>query len=206
MGERFSFDDVRLLGALGLLLVLGIVFIPRAADAQPGGAGEPQPENALAGEPAGTAWPVEALAEGPSLIGDASAPSATPQPTPPPTPTPSPTATPEPTPVVAESGTGADIMACRSIAGASCQGELTQTQGLGSFTALVLLSDTRSGDVVQAALIGAGGTFSGGGYTVGGGDGYYYSTFAIGGVPRGEYALVATINGVEMDRANLVID
>ena len=32
----------------------------------------------------------------------------------------------------------------------------------------------------------------------GGGDGYYYSTFNIGGLPSGEYTLIATRNGSEV--------
>lgn len=205
MGARFSFNDARVLGALGLLLVLGFVFIPRAADAGPGRGDIEQRQNALAGAPAGTAWPVPVAAQAPLLAGPV--PSSAPALTPPPTPTiaPTPSPTPEATPEVAADGFGAQVMACRSIAGASCQGELASTEGLASFVALVLLENTTRGDVIEAVLIGEAQTFSGGGYTVGGGDGWYYSTFAIGGMPAGTYALVVTRNGAEVDRTELVI-
>lgn len=204
---RLKSDDVRLLGALALLLILGFAFIPRAADAQPGVAPQLQRENALAEEPAGTAWPVpsdDGLITG--MAGAAAAPPPPPPtPTPAPTATPTPTPTPEPAPAVAADGFSAQVLACQSISGGACQGELTSTSGLGSFTALVLLENTLRGDVIEAHLIGDSVTFSGGGYTVGGGDGWYYTTFVIGGVPPGTYALVVTRNGVEVDSTTLVI-
>ena len=48
----------------------------------------------------------------------------------------------------------------------------------------------------KGALKGPAGTIPGGAYTLqGGGDGYYYSTFSAGGLPAGDYTLVATRNG-----------
>ena len=48
-------------------------------------------------------------------------------------------------------------------------------------------------------MSGPGGTIAGGPFTLqGGGDGYYYSTFPAGGLPDGEYTLIATRNGTEV--------
>src|SRR5918992_1946739 len=116
MGTRIELDDLRLLAALGVLLVLGFVFVPRAADAQP--SSDPvQRENALAAKPAGTAWPASADDGNVSIGGAATSATAIPQPTPPPSPAPTPaptaapTATPAPTPAVAADGFAAQVLA-----------------------------------------------------------------------------------------------
>ena len=86
------------------------------------------------------------------------------------------------------------------IAGSSCIGQLGVLPArAGTFTALVRFSAANAGDAISVALAGPGGTIDGGPYTLqGGGDGYYYSTFTIGGLPKGEYTLVATRNGTEV--------
>ena len=60
-------------------------------------------------------------------------------------------------------------------------------------------TDASAGDAIAVVLDGPGGTIAGGPYTLGGGgDGYYYSTFNLGGMPGGEYQLIATRNGSEV--------
>ncbi len=101
---------------------------------------------------------------------------------------------------MADNGFEAEVLACRSISGSSCNGELgTLPSGAGTFTALVRFSDANAGDAIAVTMSGPGGTIAGGPYTLpGGGDGYYYSTFSTGGLPTGEYTLIATRNGSEV--------
>jgi hypothetical protein len=133
--------------------------------------------------------------------GDVMSPSASPEPsvartpiptlTPNATPTSQPTATPEP--VTADF----QVLACRSISGSSCNGELGNLPAdAGSFTALVRFTDSNSGDQISTTLDGPSGTVEGFSATLqGGGEGYYYSEFQAGGLPAGEYTLIATRNG-----------
>jgi hypothetical protein len=131
--------------------------------------------------------------------------TATPTPTPSPTPTPTPSATPAPTvaptatppPAVTAGGFEAEVMACRSISGDRCRGAIDDTRARGSFTALMRFSNIQAGDQVAITLTGPA-TYGGAPYTMqGGGDGYYYSQFSLGGLPSGEYALIATRNGAQ---------
>ena len=188
-----TFEQLRLPAALILVLVAAFVFMPRdggqspttatvdagglaAIAGQPGGAvtstGTPQP-----------ATPMPTVAASPTAAAS---------------PTVSPTATPEPD--AANDGFDAEVLACRSISGSSCTGELgTLPVGAATLTALVRFTDATAGDVISVTLSGAGGTIEGGPYALrGSGDGYYYSTFSVGGLPGGEYRLVATRNGSEI--------
>ena len=86
------------------------------------------------------------------------------------------------------------------IAGDNCIGRLgTLPARAGSLTALVRFTDANAGDAIAVTMSGPGGTLAGGPFRLqGGGDGYYYSTFPVGGLPNGEYTLIATRNGNEV--------
>jgi hypothetical protein len=178
-----TFEQLRIPAALILIITVAFIFLPRsgheastATTAAPGAQSSP-----TAGEPGG------------AIISTAQ-PTRVPTLTPAPTPAPTPTATP-----VADTFQ-AEVLACRAIAGSSCIGRLgVLSARAGTLTALVRFSDANAGDTISVALAGPGGTIDGGPYTLqGGGDGYYYSTFTIGGMPNGDYTLVATRNGTEV--------
>jgi hypothetical protein len=120
--------------------------------------------------------------------------------TPAPTAAPAPTPTPVPTPVPQEDGFSAQVRACQSISGASCNGEYgTLPAGASGFTALVTFSAANAGDTISVVLSGPSGTFPGGPYTLqGGGDGYYYSNFTVPNLAAGEYTLTASRNGADV--------
>jgi hypothetical protein len=181
-----TFEQVRLPLALLLLIVVAFVLLPRGG---PDATAEPaaeQPPALSAGQPGGAVLATETPVPG----------------TPAPTPTIAPSPTPEPTPetVAADDGFSAEVLACRSIAGSECTGELgTLPADAASFTALVRFTDANAGDSIQVVMTGPAGTVAGGPYTMGGGgDGYYYATFNVVGLPAGEYALTATRNGQEV--------
>lgn len=183
-----TFEQLRIPAALILIIVVAFIFLPRGGDdartadtAAPGGL-----PSATAGQPGGAVT---------------ATPPATPIPAATRAPTPRPTRTPAPTPTpLADNGFDAEVLACRSISGASCNGELgTLPAAAGAVTALVRFSDANAGDAISVVLDGPGGTISGGPYTLqGGGDGYYYSIFSIAGLPSGAYTLTATRNGAEV--------
>ena len=181
------FEQLRIPAALVLIIAAAFVFLPR-------GGGSPEPAAAtprasiVVGQPGGE-------------VGSTAAPSSSAVPTPVSTPVPTATATPDPTPQpVAQDGFDAEVLACRSISGSRCRGELGTLPGdAGSFTALVRFTDANAGDAISVTLTGPGGTIAGGPYTLqGGGDGYYYSTFTVGGLPSGDYTVTATRNGSEV--------
>jgi hypothetical protein len=176
-----SFEQVRIPAALILIIVAAFIFVPR---------GEGQPAAAVA-----TATP--AIVVGQPGGGVTSTASATAVPTLTPAPTPTATATPVPTPQPVADSFSARVLACRDINGSRCRGELgTLPARAGSFTALVLFTDAAAGDAINVVLSGPGGTITGGPYTLGGGgDGYYYSTFTVGGLPAGDYVVTAYRNG-----------
>ena len=199
--SRSIFEQVRLPMALLLLLIAGFIFFPRADEPQSGSDAIP---SIVAGQPDG-----EIVSPTPESI---PSPSFTPIPTatlnPTPDPTPAPTATAEPTPDPTPDPTpaptprpvadgGAEVLACRSISGDTCNGELGNLPpSAGTFTALIRFTDASAGDSYNAILDGPSGTIPGGAVTLqGGGDGYYYTTFQAGGLPAGEYTLTATRNG-----------
>ena len=179
-----TFEQLRIPIALILVLIAVFIFLPRGgADNSPTAAQATPTQSIVVGEPGGGV-----------LAPETPAPTATPIPTV----VPEPTATPAPTPQPQTAdGFGAQVFACQSISGSSCNGQLgTLPAGAGSFTALVTFTDANAGDTINAVLNGPAGTIPGGAYTLqGGGDGYYYSTFSAGGLPAGDYTLVATRNG-----------
>ena len=180
-----TFERLRLPAALLLLIVAGFVLWPRGGD-DPASAGRTLAPSVRVGVPGG-----EVIVT----------PSPTPQPTPVPTEAPvlTPTPAPTPPPPPADDFT-AEILVCRSISGATCNGQISSLpSNARSFTALVRFSNAIGGDTMNAVLSGPAGTLPGGPYTLGGGgDGYYYSTFVVGGLPPGDYVVTATRNGVEV--------
>lgn len=191
--SRRIFEQVRVPLALLLLLIAGFTFFPRDDEPQAGSDATP---SVIAGQPDGvivspTPEPIPSPSSTPI-------PTATLNPTPAPTPTPTatadPTANPTPEPVTVG---GAEVLACRSISGPTCNGELGNLPpGAGTFTALVRFTNASAGDSYNAILDGPSGTIPGGAYTLqGSGDGYYYTTFQASGLPTGEYTVTATRNG-----------
>ena len=178
-----TFEELRIPAALILIITVAFILLPRSGDEE---------TTATIATPAARSSPT---AGQPGGAVTATAPP-TPQPTLTPLPTPAPTLTATP---VADNFQ-AEVLACRLIAGSNCIGRLGVLPArAGTFTALVRFSDARAGDAISVALAGPGGTLDGGPYTLqGGGDGYYYSTFTIGGLPNGEYTLVANRNGTEV--------
>lgn len=168
-----------------VLLALAVILLwprdadPRAVDASP-------TPSVLVGELDGAVVSPTPSAE-PTAAGTPD-PTATPEATP--------TADPTPTPRTAD-GFGAEVLACRSISGSTCNDQLgTLPPNAGSFTALVRFTDASAGDQLNATLDGPSGEIGGFPYTLqGGGDGYYYSEFQAGGLPAGDYTLTATRNG-----------
>lgn len=161
-----------------------VVLAACASDGTPRNAATSAEASIVVGEPGGEVTTTE------------SAQPATPVPTVSAAATPSPTGAPTPPPVAAD-GFFAEVLACQSISGSSCNGQLgTLPAGAGSFTALVRFSDASAGDTLNAVLDGPAGTIAGGPYTLqGGGDGYYYTTFTAGNLPPGSYTITATRNG-----------
>jgi hypothetical protein len=178
-----TFEQLRIPAALILIIIVAFIFLPRSGD---------DGQTAITATLAAPATPTAGQPGG--------AVTATTPPTPQPTLTPAPTPAPTPTTTPVADNFQAEVLACRAIAGSSCIGRLGVLPArAGTLTALVRFSDARVGDAISVALAGPGGTINGGPYTLqGGGDGYYYSTFTIGGLPNGEYTLVATRNGSEV--------
>lgn len=189
--SRTTFDLIRWPVAIGLLLVAAFVLFPRGDDDASADA-TPSP-SVILGEVGG-----EIVTPSPEPT---EAPAATPIPTvtPAATPEPTPGATEEPTatPVPQADGFTAEVLACRSISGSECSGQLgTLPADAGAFTALVRFTDANAGDEMNAILVGPSGTLPGFPYNLqGGGDGSYYSEFQAGGLPDGDYTLSATRNG-----------
>ena len=179
--------------ALGvaLLLLAGYLFLQRA-DADPT-ATDPAP-SIVVGVPGGG---VVTPSPSPTL---APTPSPSSQPTL--APTASPTAAPTPAP---DEPFVADVMACRSISGAQCNDEISRLRERDeTFVALVLFDNARAGDVMNAILDGPSGPIEGGPFALqGSGRGFYYSTFAVSGLPDGQYTLTALRNGEPVARTEL---
>jgi hypothetical protein len=185
MPTRSQLEMLRLPAALILLVIAGIVLVPRF------GSG-----NETATPSSTSSIAVDEIS---GVAVDAASPSPIATPTPSPTATPAPTATPRPA-----AAAGAELFACRRISGSQCRRELHDLERDDRFTALVRFDDARVGDTVEVVLRGASGTVSGGPYTLdGGGEGYYYASFSAGGLPEGEYTLAALWNGVEVDTLSL---
>jgi hypothetical protein len=185
-----TFEQLRIPAALILIIVALFIFLPRGGDADPASLGAPiPPSSAAAGAPGGEV----VLTPAPTPI-----PRATRAPAPAATATPKPT--PRPVAAATSNNFRAEVLACLTVSGSNCIGGLGIVPGrLGSVTALVRFSGANAGDSINVILAGPGGTLTGGPFTLqGGGDGYYYTTFSIGGLPNGEYTLVAMRNGTEV--------
>ncbi|MEP7082137.1 MAG: hypothetical protein ABI841_04070 [Chloroflexota bacterium] len=189
-----TFDRLRLPIALGLglMLLAGYLFLQRAeADSTALG---PSP-TIVVGEPGG------GVVTPP--------PTATPSPSPSPvaasTPVPTPQETPTPTPIPPEEEFTAQVRACERISGAECLDEIRRLRdGDETFVALVTFDNLRSGDVMNAILDGPSGPIEGGAFAPeGSGRGWYYSSFAVGGLPAGQYTLTALRNGEPVARIEL---
>jgi hypothetical protein len=181
-----TFEQLRIPAALVLIIVAAFIFLPR------GSGDDPSDASAVAGDASPTAGePGGAVLDTPT----ATVARETPVPTLTPVPTPKPTATP-----VAIDTFAAEVLACSSISGSRCDRQLDVLPSRAStFTALVLFTDAVAGDLISVILAGPGGTIAGGPFTLqGGGDGYYYSTFTVAGLPTGEYTVTATRNGTEV--------
>ena len=183
--------------ALVLLLILGIVIWPRGAASPTAGNASPSP-GVIAGEPGGEVVDATPTAAPPTPIPTATA-AATPEPTAPPTAEP---------PPAAQDGFSADVLACRSVNGSECNDRLgTLPSDAASFTALFLFSDARAGDQLNAVLDGPSGTIAGSPYALpGGGDGYFWAEFQVGGLPSGEYVVTALRNGEEVATTGFLKD
>jgi hypothetical protein len=183
--SRETIDRLRVPIALGvaLMLLAGYLFLQRA-DADSGAIGPSA--SIVVGVPGG------------GVVTPSPSPTLAPSPSPTPTPTPTPLATPTPAPTPQEAFT-AEVMACRSIsvAEAECIDEISRLRDRDeTFVALVLFDNAVAGDVMNAILDGPSGPIEGGPFALeGGGRGYYYSTFAIGSLPDGQYTLTALRNG-----------
>jgi len=184
-----TFEQLRFPAALILIIAAVFIFLPRDGDDPTRTAGDPAGSTATAGQPGGAVTvtppptPIATATVAPVL-----GPTATPR------------ATPDPTDALAGGNFRAEVLACRSISGSDCNGRLgTLPAAAGSLTALVRFTDANAGDAIAVTMSGPGGTIAGGPFTLqGGGDGYYYSTFPVGGLPNGEYTLIATRNGSEV--------
>jgi hypothetical protein len=181
-----SFERLRFPSAFVLLLIAAFVFWPRGGGVPTAGGLEPSP-SIVVGEPTGEVIPVETPT-----------PVPTPIPTVTPAATPTPTVAPSPTPL-ADTFT-AEILVCRSISGATCDGEIDSLPpDVGAFTALVRFTDAVVGDTLNAILAGPAGTLEGSPFALqGSGDGYFWAHFQAGGLPSGDYVVTATRNGVEV--------
>jgi hypothetical protein len=173
--SRSTIEGLRLPAAAVLIVVVAFVLWPRAGETQ---STVPSPTlGVIVGEPGGGVFlpSVEA------------------------TPIPTLTPAPSPTPVVPDTFS-AEVFACRSISGPECDDEVGRLRkNARSVTALVLFTDARAGDAIDVRLSGQGVEVSGGAYALeGDGDGYYYATFRVEDLVRGEYTLTATRNGVEV--------
>ena len=185
---RDQLERLRLPAVLLLVAVAAIVFWPRGAAEPAAGEATPTPK-VVVGEPGGGLLATPTPTTVPSAIPTLR----------PPDPTPTPTQEPPepPVPPVAADGFTAQVLACRSISGSACNGQLGDLPpNAGSFTALVLFTDASAGDQLNAILDGPAGTITGTPYALGGGgDGYFWSQFQVGALPAGYYVVTATRNG-----------
>jgi hypothetical protein len=187
-----TFDQLRWPLAIALVLITAFILIPRGGD---DAVAEPTPSpSVVLGEVGGGIVSTEPEPE-PSEAPATPIPTLTPLPTP--EPTPEPTEEPTATPAPQADGFTAEVLACRSISGSTCNDQLgTLPAGAATFTALVRFTDANAGDEMNAILDGPSGTLPGFPYNLqGSGDGYYYSQFQAGGLPAGDYTLTATRNG-----------
>lgn len=191
--ETFERLRIPIVIGIALMLLAGYLFL-RRADAD-SGATAPS-ATIVVGVPGGGVVPPSA--------------SATPTTTPSPSPTAIITPSPAPSPTVVPTAPPgeefvANVLACRSISGAECIDELRRLRPNDeTFVALVLFDNAVAGDVMNAILDGPSGPVEGGAYALlESGRGWYYSTFAVSGLPNGEYTLTGLRNGEEVARTDL---
>lgn len=179
-----TFEQLRIPIALLLVVIAAVIFWPRGESDPAASAATPE-GSIVVGQP-----------QGEVITSSTPAPSVTVAPTD----TPVATSTPAPTPQLAQAGFSAEVLACESISGSTCNGQLgTLPPGAASVTALVRFTDASAGDTFNAILTGPSGTITGGAYTLqGGGDGYYYTTFTAGNLAAGDYTVTAIRNGNEV--------
>ena len=198
--SRETLERVRLPAGILLLAIVAFLIFPRGDD----GASEATPSpSVIAGQPGGEVITPEPAATDTPAPTDTPTPEPTEEPTEEPTPEPTEEPTPEPTPVPPpppppqNDGFTAEVLACSSISGSTCNGQLgTLPANAGTFTALVRFTDANAGDVMNVVLDGPSGRIDGFPYALqGGGDGYYYSQFQAGGLPSGQYTVTALRNG-----------
>jgi hypothetical protein len=184
-------ERLRVPAALLLIVIAAFVFWPRGSSNPAADASDASP-SVVIGQPGG-----EVIAEPTDPTQTA---SPEPIPTVTPASTPSPTPAPTATPAAVADGFAANLLACRSISGSTCEGELgTLPASASSFTALVLFSQATAGDQLTAVLDGPSGTIVGSPYSLpGGGDGYFWAQFQVGGLPSGDYVVTALRNGQEV--------
>ena len=188
-----TFEQLRWPLAVALLVIAAIVLWPRGGEGE--AVASPSPSVVLGEvggqvvttEPDSTATPPPATP----------IPTITPAPTPVPTTEPTEEPPPPPPPPPQPDGFTAQVFACQSISGSTCNGQLgTLPANAGAFTALVTFTSANAGDLLNAVLTGPAGTINGFPYSLqGSGDGYYYTQFQAGGLPAGDYTLTATRNG-----------
>ena len=180
--SRGTFEQYRLPLAAVLVLMAAVLLLPRGGP-EAGPSPTPVP-SIVVGEPGG------AVIATPTIR-----PTRSPIPTVAAAPTAEPTVA--PTPVAGDGGFSAEVLACRSISGSTCNDQLgSLPPSAGSMTALVRFTAASAGDTMNAILSGPSGRIDGFPYTLGGGgDGYYYTTFTMSGLPAGDYTLTATRNG-----------
>lgn len=196
--SRETLEQLRLPVGIVLLVLVAFVLWPRGGDAEPSGATASPSPSVVVGEVGGevvTSEPEPTATAMPTPVPTAES-TATPEQTPEPTSEPTPEPTPEPPPPP-QDGFAAEVLACRSISGSTCNGQLgTLPASASTFTALVRFESATAGDTMNVILDGPSGRIDGFPYTLqGGGDGYYYSQFQAGGLPGGTYTLTALRNG-----------
>jgi hypothetical protein len=193
--SRETLEQWRLPAGILLLAIVAFFLFPRGEDGDD--AATPSP-TVIAGQPGGEVISPEPTDPPAPSAEPTAEPTETPEATETSEPTEEPEDTPAPTPPPARAdGFTAEVLACRSISGSTCNGRLgTLPAGASSFTALVRFTDATAGDTMNAVLDGPSGRIDGFPYTLqGGGDGYYYSQFQAGGLPAGSYTLTALRNG-----------
>lgn len=190
--SRATFEQLRVPAALVLIAIAAFVLWPRGGAEQASADQTPAP-SVIVGEPGGAVFPSPTPTPPPTPI-----PTATPAATPNATPAPTPTATEAPPPP-ADAFT-AQVLACRSISGSTCNGQLGNLPpNVNTFTALVLFTDANAGDTLNASVAGPGGTLAGSPYALqGSGDGYFWAQFQAAALPSGDYVVTATRNGEEV--------
>lgn len=168
------------------------------------GSREPMPQPAMVVWGTVEPQPTDAAQDRAAVpTGEPTTAAPTTQPTP--DPTPEPTAPPTPAPQVFADGFSAQILACRSISGPRCQGQLDVVEG-GQFVVLIQLEATKAGDVMTSHLVGPSGSTELQRFVVQrGGGGYMYTTQSAASFAAGEYRLVAQRNGTTVSERPLRI-